>query len=377
MASQHMHIDMPITFSFLLKKYDSEKANRLTNCVTDLSLSNYSLSKFNTNAQIIRDHAKSQKLQKLGNKVVQNVLDHKSNADVIIEIQKGLDQIGENNREFVRSKSSILKAISNQIFKVQSGEFEFINLTGINRLDGFLKIEPGYLLTIGGESNVGKSFLCSQIAEHVGNDKGVLLYSLEMLDSSYIRRILSSSCGTSASNIKAGKIDPSSQSFMDASERYLNSRIDICDDASISLIDMEMKALSIKRKKGLDVVIIDHLGLINYGSGRKSDTERIQELMPKLKAMAKKLEVVLVLVSQLKKDSYGQDVSLSSLKGSSSIVECSDVILGLYDHHDSGKVIKIIKNREGARDNTIRLNLNIDRSRFEPYDPVYQNTTSN
>lgn len=376
MTIQNMPIDDVTIFEYF-RRNKKEKANEFSNYLIGLQTMFYDLSKFSVNAEIILDRSNNRKLKSIGEAILKGVYSLRTNSDIINQIQQGLDQIGESIKGVVRSRSEILKSINSRIDRVQKGEFEFVNLLGIFQLDKFLRIEPGYLITIAGQSNIGKSFACSQIAANIGTEKGVLLYSLEMLDEQYIRRIISAWCGSSASNIKAGKIDRTSKPFIDASEKYLNSRIHICDDSSISIMDMEMKALSIKREEGLDVIIIDHLGLINYGSGRQSDTEKTQELMPKLKAMAKKLEVVVVLVSQLKKDSYNTKLTLSSLKGSGSIIECSDVILGLYDHEESGRNIAILKNREGKKDVGIQVNLNIDRSRFEPYDSVYQTVSQN
>jgi len=95
------------------------------------------------------------------------------------------------------------------------------------------------------------------------------------------------------------------------------------------------RARRLKRQRGLDLVVIDYLQLLQ-GSTRRSAENRVQEITEittKLKALAKELNVPILALSQLSRQVESRDdkhPQLSDLRESGSIEQDADVVLFVY-----------------------------------------------
>jgi twinkle protein len=106
---------------------------------------------------------------------------------------------------------------------------------------------------------------------------------------------------------------------------------------------------------GCDWVIFDHLSILVSGSDESNEVKAIDRVMTKLRSLVEETGTGLLLVSHLRRPQGGkgyedgQQTSLSSLRGSSSIACLSDICIGLerdqQDASGAGTVVRILKNR--------------------------------
>ena len=148
----------------------------------------------------------------------------------------------------------------------------------------------------------------------------------------------------------------------------------------ISVSQIEEKCVHLMEEKGIDIVFIDYLQLINADKGRYRD-EEVSKVMNALKKMAKKLDVPVVVLSQLSRAvetrKEGTKIpQLSDLRESGSIEQTADVVMFLYrpDYYDitcnevgesnfGETYMKIAKNRVGPLD-TIKLKALLNIQKF-------------
>ena len=132
----------------------------------------------------------------------------------------------------------------------------------------------------------------------------------------------------------------------------------IDDTAGISLMEMKAKCRRLKIEKGLDLVLIDYLQLMQSESRHESRQQEISAISRGLKALAKELECPVVALSQLSRAPELRSDHrpiLSDLRESGAIEQDADVVLFLYrdeyynqdtEKKNIGEVI-IAKHRNG------------------------------
>ena len=105
------------------------------------------------------------------------------------------------------------------------------------------------------------------------------------------------------------------------------------DDASnSSILDIRAKARRIHSKDPLGLIIIDYLQLIRGTDARVQREQQIAEISRGVKGMAKELDIPVVVLSQLNRDSERENRSprLSDLRESGSIEQDADVVMMLH-----------------------------------------------
>jgi replicative DNA helicase len=114
----------------------------------------------------------------------------------------------------------------------------------------------------------------------------------------------------------------------------------------ISIAQLTARARRLKRQRGLDVIVVDYVQLMQGSSSAKSSQNRVQEITEittGLKALAKELNVPIIALSQLSRQVESRDdkrPQLSDLRESGSIEQDADVVLFVFREE------YYIKNRE-------------------------------
>jgi len=155
------------------------------------------------------------------------------------------------------------------------------------------------------------------------------------------------------------------KAVLTASKKLSESNIYIDEGFSKSPMDILSKCRKLKREKGLDILMIDYLQLMQ-GSDKSRDnrTQEISEITRTLKMAARELEIPIILLSQLSRQSEGRKDHrpiLSDLRESGSIEQDADMVLFIYrgdmyndvpeSERESGIAeIIIAKNRSGKCD---------------------------
>lgn len=197
-------------------------------------------------------------------------------------------------------------------------------LNGLNRSD---------LILIAARPGMGKTSFALNIAQNVAqkSQKKVVIFTLEMSKEQLADRLISSSARIDNYKLLTGELQEEDWEYFAAAAATLSPMPIFIDDSSDITVS-QMKA-KLRRVKGLDLVIIDYLQLMN--SGRRSDNrvQEISEITRGLKLMAKDLDVPVIVLSQLSRGPEARDNKrprLSDLRESGSIEQDADLVMFLY-----------------------------------------------
>jgi len=241
------------------------------------------------------------------------------------------------------------------------GELTGIN-TGfidLNRMtNGFQKSD---LIIVAARPAMGKTAFALNIAQYAAlhDNRTVVIFSLEMSAQQLVMRMLCTEATVESQKIKEGLIDPGdTERLMQVMEPMSRSGLFIDDTGGISVTEIRSKCRRLKARRGLDMIVIDYLQLMQTSGGRKGDsrTQEVSDMTRQLKLLARELEVPVVLLAQLNRGpETRQDHTpmIADLRESGSIEQDADMVILLYrpavydETEDNTSQAIIAKHRHG------------------------------
>lgn len=215
----------------------------------------------------------------------------------------------------------------------------------------------GRTYVIGGRPGDGKSNLGLNMARHAAERGAVsAVFSLEMGRNEVLSRILASGARAEYGQIMRRQLDPENFSrIKDYEDHYGKLPLHIYDQPRLTLPNLESACRQIKRATGLDLVFVDYLQLMTETDSKLSRERQIAMMSRGMKILAKELDVVVVVASQLNRGSAGDRRApvLNDLRESGAIEQDCDVAILLHrlldDNGDPGGEVELIlaKNRTG------------------------------
>jgi replicative DNA helicase len=208
--------------------------------------------------------------------------------------------------------------------------------TGLVDLDRIVTgMGGGDMHVLAGRPAMGKSAGAGTIAANCAKaGKRVLFFSLEMTRLELARRWIAGVTGISTEAQRHGRVESCDWARLIEAQKYLNGLpIQVDDQPRLSVNQMRQRARRMKRRTGLDLVIIDHLQLVRQGGKQESRRVEIGDVTSSLKAIAKELDVPVLLLSQINRGVESRDdkrPTLSDLKESGDIEQDADVVMFLY-----------------------------------------------
>ncbi|MCX8029843.1 MAG: replicative DNA helicase [Brevinematales bacterium] len=299
--------------------------------------------------------------------------------DIVVETLKGIQRL-------VKEKTLYTG--------IPSGYKAIDDMTG-----GF---QRGDLIVIAGRPGMGKTAfalnLCLNMAkgdpERGIPPRRVLMFSLEMTKEQLVQRLLSSESKINQKDLREGRIKESDwEALLEAAIRLSSLDIIIDDTPSASIVDIKSKSRKIfAKEKGVDAIVIDYLQSIEVPKGVsviRSRNEEIGFVSRSLKALAKELNVPVIVLSQLSRSvekRIDKRPILSDLRESGNIEQDADIVAFLYrDEYynpstDKKNLVEVIiaKQRNGPV-GTVELMFIKETSKFENLssaDFSYQNLPS-
>ncbi|RWP65436.1 replicative DNA helicase [Mesorhizobium sp.] len=225
--------------------------------------------------------------------------------------------------------------------------------TGLRDLDRRMGgLQPSDLIIIAGRPGMGKTSLATNMAFNIAeayvpaqqadgsfkaaNGGVVGFFSLEMSSEQLATRIISEQTEIPSSKIRRGEISEMDfEKLVACSQTMQKIPLFIDQTGGISIAQLSARARRLKRQRGLDVIVIDYIQLMQ-GSSAKSSQNRVQEITEittGLKALAKELAVPIIALSQLSRQVESRDdkrPQLSDLRESGSIEQDADVVMFVY-----------------------------------------------
>ncbi|MDQ2822058.1 MAG: replicative DNA helicase [Pseudomonadota bacterium] len=287
-------------------------------------------------AGIVVEHALLRATLHVGSSIVDLVQDRKGkSADEILD--KAQSMVNALAERRVRNEPRMIRDVLADFIDsvaLRAGGLETAIATGIESIDRLLNggMRPGQLVIVAGRPSMGKTALTTDIGLNMSLAVSVLNFSMEMESQEIAARALANRGRVSLAHLM-GKIN---ENDTDTWNRVTHGsialdtlRFAIDDTAAISLLELRLKAKAWKRKHGLDVIIVDYLGLMTGGGGDKRH-EQIGSYSRGLKAMAKELGVVVIALAQLNRkveDRPDRRPMLSDLRDSGEIEQDADIVM--------------------------------------------------
>jgi replicative DNA helicase len=213
-------------------------------------------------------------------------------------------------------------------------------------------LQSSDLIILAGRPGMGKTALATNIAYNVArawrseqrpdgreetvNGGIVGFFSLEMSAEQLATRIISEQTEIASYRIRRGEIDPGDFDRIAAVAREMQTLpLYIDETGGLSIAQLAARARRLKRQRGLDMLVIDYLQLLQ-GSTRRASEGRVQEvteITTGLKALAKDLNVPILALSQLSRQVENRDdkrPQLADLRESGSIEQDADVVMFVF-----------------------------------------------
>lgn len=278
----------------------------------------------------------------------------------------GLEQVGDQFNP-VMKKIEELEASGSTITGVATG---LIDLD--KKLAG---LQKGNLVVIAGRTSMGKSALATTIAAHVGLHHGpVALFSLEMSRQEVAQRILCAHGKINSLKLKTGQVGEKWEDLMRAAGDLYELPLYVDEDTGTSVMEIRAKSRRLQRNKGLKLVIVDYLQLMQGHRKPENRQTEIAEISRSLKGLAQELDLPVIAVSQLNRQLETRNdkrPQLSDLRESGAIEQDADVVILIHrderynDESEERGIAQLIiaKHRSGPT-GTVKVSFQEDYTKF-------------
>ena len=243
--------------------------------------------------------------------------------DAATLVQKTFDLIEERRKN------------QNQYTGIESGFPELDRMTL-----GFQKSE---MIIIGARPSVGKTALSLSIVLHVAALKRIPvgIFSLEMNGVSLMERLLAAQAQVNSHHLRSGLLgNKERHKLIEQVDHLYKAPIFIDDTPNIPLLDLRTRARRMVHRHEVQIIFIDYLGLITTTNNNQPRHEQMAEISMNIKALARELDIPVIALSQVGRQTEGKTPGLSDLRGSGALEQDADVVI--YLHRE--RVLKIHDN---------------------------------
>ena len=257
--------------------------------------------------------------------------------------QRLLDISDKNFRSDYHDMNDVIQSAFQQIKIAQEADG---NLSGIP--SGFVELDrytagfqPGTLIILAARPAMGKTAFALSIARNmaVNFDKPIAFFSLEMTAVELAMRLISAESGISGDKLKKGEHLPDWEKEMlyQKAQHLGDAPIYIDDTPQLTIFELRAKCRRLKQSKGIQMIFIDYLQLMQGNTENNKNGNREQEISyisHQLKALSKELEVPVLALSQLSRAVETRGGSkkpmLSDLRESGAIEQDADIVMFIY-----------------------------------------------
>ncbi len=348
-------------------------------------------------AHVLAQKFLARQLISFASRVETNAFDETLDIDAVMQNAEGeLFEISQKNMK--TDYTQIDPVIGQAIDAIQKASANKGGLTGVP--SGYTKLDektsgwqPSDLVIIAGRPAMGKTSLALSIAKNIAVDYGqpMAFFSLEMSNVQLVQRLISNVCEIPGSKILNGQLTGDEWERLDKNLRQLTGApIYVDDTPGLSVFELRTKARRLVREKGVKIIMIDYLQLMNANGMRFGNRqEEVSTISRSLKGLAKELNIPIIALSQLnrtvenREGLEGKRPQLSDLRESGAIEQDADLVLFVHrpeyyrifqdekgnDLHGKAQVI-IAKHRKGGMGD-ILLDFKGEFTRFQNPEDSY------
>lgn len=293
--------------------------------------------------KLLKQKAIQRNLIKASYDVLKDSYDESIKVDDLID--KAQSRIYEAVQSNLRKEVQDIKSIINDAMSDIEKSQKVVGLNGVP--SGFKSIDvitQGWqrsdLIILAARPSVGKTAFSLNLARNAAVDHHmpVAVFSLEMSNIQLAKRLMTSESGLSADKIKGGrKLEPYEWEQLEYKIKALaDAPLYIDDTPGISLTEFRTKAKNLVLNKGVRLIVVDYLQLMQGPVELRGMREQeVAAISRTLKATAKELDVPIIALSQLSRNAVqrqggGGKPVLSDLRESGSIEQDADMVIFIH-----------------------------------------------
>ena len=336
-------------------------------------------------AKIVRERSVLRQLIHVGHEISASgyETEGRSSEELLDKAEQLVFKIAEQGargrKGFASLKDLLVKAVDridalfqqdNPITGVETGFTDFDEMTS--------GLQPSDLVIVAGRPSMGKTTYSMNIAEHaaVKNKIPTAVFSMEMPGEQLAMRLLSSMGRIDQHKVRTGKLDDEDwPRLTHAVGQLAEAPMFIDDTPALTPNELRARARRLMREHGLGLIVIDYLQLMQVHGQSENRTNEISTISRSLKALAKELNVPVIVLSQLNRSLEQRPNKrpvMSDLRESGAIEQDADVICFVYrdevyneDSPDKGIAEIIIGKQRNGPIGSVRLTFLGQFTRFE------------
>lgn len=285
-------------------------------------------------AKIVEDKKKRRDASTICARVLSDIESTDDVDSLIISAQRDFIKTASTGLSPIVVAGDLFREVIVDLEKAQDGmptglETGFIDID--QRTGGF---QPTDLVIMAGRPSMGKTALSVQMAtQQAKSGKKVVMFSIETDDKQIAKNIFACQSGIDGSKFRNGQLSPTE---WDTLYNTVGGLVDIpliFDDVTRDIQDIIRQARKVKSDTGLDIIYIDHIGLVTTKGTFFSKDDQVGSITRELKALAKELEIRVVALCQLNRGCESRDDKrpmLSDLRDSGNIEQDADTVMFVY-----------------------------------------------
>jgi replicative DNA helicase len=307
--------------------------------LTSLDIDLPDIGRIDTYVEIVKERSVRRRLIHTSGQIIRNCLDGGLEArEALGRAEQSILSLGEEaiQRGFAQLSHVLHTTLEeleerpgSMLTGVPTGFKEFDRISqGLNR---------GNLIIIAGRPGMGKTSFALNVCQNVAirERKTVGIFSLEMSQQELALRILCSEADISFSRLRSNRVSQKEWTRIIQTVRAIgDAPLYIDDSPNPTLLEIASKARRLKAERGLAVVVLDYLQLMQAGGRYENRNLEIAAISRGMKQLAKELEIPVIALSQLSRQTErrGSDhrPQLSDLRESGSIEQDADMVAFIY-----------------------------------------------
>ena len=283
---------------------------------------------------IVREKALLRSLIDASNKTLQDVYaPYETVEQVMDRAEKRIFDIAQKR---ITGEISELGTIAESVYEMIEDKSRAGLMTQFADLDDMLHgLQAGEMVIVAARPSMGKTAIAMNIVENIAAQQvPCAVFSLEMSKQQLAQRMMCSRAAIDSNRVRKGMLRSEEyQRLAMMVTELAKFPIWVDDTPGLTIMDLRAKARRMALQKGIKMIMIDYMQLMEGTKGIESRQQQITEISRGIKGIARELNVPVICLSQLNRQSEGRDghrPRMSDLRESGSIEQDADVILLLH-----------------------------------------------
>lgn len=347
-----------------------------------------------TYADIVRERALLRELIEVGNDIASSAFhtEGRPATELVDEAEKRVFEIadkGSHGKSGFRQIKDICGPMIDRLDDLHRAGAEITGLsTGYTEFDKITQgLQKGDLIILAGRPSMGKTTLALNVAENAAfnpmEPKPVAVFSMEMSTEQLALRFVSSLGRVSQGHLRNGRFtDDDWPRINSAIQQMAQAPVFIDDTPALTPSQVRARARRLKRQHDIGLIVLDYLQLMSVGGSTENRATEISEISRSLKALARELNVPVIVLSQLNRSVEQRPDKrpiMSDLRESGAIEQDADLIVFIYrdevyndESPKKGQADIIIAKHRNGEIGDFSLTFRGQFSRFENYVPEFE-----